>query len=342
MATGMAAVIGETLMDVIRRPGEPASEHPGGSPLNVAVGLGRLGHPSMLVTWMAEDDHGQVIKQHLDESGVTLAPGATQAERTSTANIVMHEDGKLDYSFDLLWALPPMPEDFQPLVVHAASLGAIHQPGADDVFALISRSREHATITYDPNIRPDIMKSPERVRPLVERLVNAADVTKVSAEDLEWLYPDRNPESVAAEWANGGSLVVLTKGERGSATFRMVDGARRCLRVLPGYCSSFVDAVGAGDSFMSGLIHALWEHGLLGADKRPQLAAIDDETLLDSLCMASTIAAITVSRLGADPPWLCDLGDHRAVAGLDPESVPAIQIPPDLFSVGSRANAGSV
>jgi fructokinase len=328
----MAAVIGETLMDVIRRPGEPASDHPGGSPLNVAVGLGRLGHPSTLVTWLADDSYGRVIKDHLDSSGVTLAPGATNAPRTSTANILMHQDGKLDYTFDLLWSLPPVPEDFLPLVVHTASIGAIYQPGADDVFSLVSRSRAHATITYDPNIRPDIMKNPDCVRPLVERLVGASDLTKVSAEDLEWLYPGRNPEHVAAEWAARGPIVVLTKGERGSATFRTVDGEVKCLRVLPGYCSSFVDAVGAGDSFMAGLIHALWQHGLLGADQRPNLVAIDDETLLDSLCMASTIAAITVSRLGADPPWLCDLGDHRAVAGLAPDSVPPIQIPKELFS----------
>lgn len=323
----MAAVIGETLMDVIHHPGEPASERPGGSPLNVAVGLGRLGHPSTLVTWLADDDYGRAIKKHLDQSGVALAPGATQALRTSTANIVMAEDGSLDYSFDLLWTVPPMPAAFTPLVVHVASIGAIYEPGADEVFSLVSGARKHATITYDPNIRPDIMQSPERTRPLVERLVEVSDLTKVSAEDLEWLYPGQNPELTASEWAAAGPIVVLTKGERGSATFRRANGAGRCLRVLPGYCSSFVDAVGAGDSFMAGLIHALWQLELLGANHRTQLAAIEDEALIDSLCMASTIAAITVSRLGADPPWLCELGDHRAVAGLDPEGMPPIQFP---------------
>lgn len=337
----MAAVIGETLMDVIRHPGEPPLQHPGGSPLNAAVGLGRLGHPSMLVTWLADDDHGRVIKEHLDRSGVTLAPGAMAAERTSIADIVMDEAGGLDYSFDLLWQVPEVPQDFRPLVAHAASMGAILEPGADDVFALLSRFREHATITYDPNIRPDVMRSPERVRPLIERLVGISDLTKVSAEDLEWLYPGQNPEFAASEWASLGPIVVLTKGDRGSASFRTVAGDSRCLRVLPGYCPSFVDAVGAGDSFMSGLIHALWEQDLLGAEHRADLAAIPDETLVESLCTASNIAAITVSRLGADPPWLCELGDYAAVARLDPMSMPPVQFPPNPFAPKVAAGQGT-
>src|SRR5450756_215294 len=213
MATDMAAVIGETLMDVIRHPGKPPVEHPGGSPLNVAVGLGRLGHRSLLVTWLADDDRGRTIKEHLDRSGVTLVPGAMGAERTSTANIVMGEGGDLDYAFDVLWQVPAVPADFTPLVVHAASIGAVYEPGADEVYSFICKSREHATITYDPNIRPDAMRRPANVRHLVERLVAASDVTKVSAEDLDWLYPGRNPETVAAEWASGGALVILTKGE---------------------------------------------------------------------------------------------------------------------------------
>lgn len=310
MATELAAVVGETLMDVIRHPGEAPIEHPGGSPLNVAVGLGRLGHPSMLVTWMGDDERGRTIREHLNRSGVTLVPGATGAARTSTANITMDEQGELDYSFDMLWHVPPVPAGIRPHVVHAASIGAVYEPGAEEVYSFVEASRDHATITYDPNIRPHAMGRPEDVRHLVERLVAVSDVTKVSAEDLGWLYPARNPEKVAAEWAGHGGLVVLTKGDRGSAAFRERAGRSRSLRVLPGYCETFVDAVGAGDSFMAGLIHALWRKGVLGAERRREMLDLDDSDVVDALCVASSISAITVQRPGADPPWLSEVDDR--------------------------------
>ena len=60
----LVTVIGESLVDIIEDPrqGSTASQmHPGGSPLNVAVGCSRLGLQTKLVTHFAEDPYGQLI-----------------------------------------------------------------------------------------------------------------------------------------------------------------------------------------------------------------------------------------------------------------------------------------
>jgi fructokinase len=63
-----------------------------------------------------------------------------------------------------------------------------------------------------------------------------------------------------------------------------------------------VDTVGAGDAFMTGLIDALWSLGLLGAERRPQLARIGVETLIAVVQTAALSSALTVARAGADLP----------------------------------------
>jgi fructokinase len=63
-----------------------------------------------------------------------------------------------------------------------------------------------------------------------------------------------------------------------------------------------VDTVGAGDAFMTGLIDALWSLGVLGAERRPQLARIGVDALTTVVQTAALCSALTVARAGADLP----------------------------------------
>src|SRR5665811_1078596 len=72
-----ALVIGETLIDIVRRADGAVSEHPGGSPANVALGLGRLGRGVDLLTWFGRDAHGRLLTEHLAASGVVIAVSYT-------------------------------------------------------------------------------------------------------------------------------------------------------------------------------------------------------------------------------------------------------------------------
>lgn len=305
--TGTALVVGEALVDVVRRIDGTVDTHPGGSPANVAIGLGRLGRDVELLTWLGADAHGAQVRAHLEGSGVRLAPGSESAPSTSVATATLDETGAATYDFDLTWEIAadaaPVP---LPVVVHTGSIAAVLEPGGAAVAALLENARAHATITYDPNARPALMGEPARARSAVERIVAISDVVKVSDEDIAWLSGGAEVDAIARQWAGSGpAIVVVTRGGDGATAF-LSDGREMSVdapRV------TVADTVGAGDSFMGGLIDGLWGAGLLGAPRREALRAVDDATVTSMLDRCARIGAITVSRPGANPPSSAELGE---------------------------------
>lgn len=301
---GSALVIGEALIDVVVD-GSSVAEHPGGSPMNVAIGLARLGRRVELATWYGTDEHGGAIDAHLERDGVIVQEQSRQAVRTATATATLAADGQATYSFDLEWALPRAALTQDHVVVHSGSIASVLAPGRDAVLAALGAAGHRATVTYDPNIRPDLLGDPARGRRLVEECVRLADVVKASDEDLAWLGEGADPEEVQRGWLSlGPRIVVMTRGGQGVVAMTS-DGLE--VRV-PAAHVNVVDTVGAGDSFMSGLIDGLWSAGLLGAEHRDELGRIDGATLRAVLERCTRIAGITVSRAGANPPTLAELG----------------------------------
>lgn len=295
--------VGESLTDIVVRPGQEPQEYPGGSPLNVAVALARLGHPSHLLTRIGDDVRGRVIKDHVEASHVRLTPGSIDTRPTSTARAVIGASGAAEYTFDLQW--DPDPRDLPPRVsaVHTSSIAAVLQPGASVVQKVLDSYRDQATLSYDPNARPDLMGDPAQVRPIVEDLIRRCDVVKSSDEDIAWLYQSEDLEDIAASWRDlGPSVVAMTRGEHGAVGF----GPNGRLDIAP-VRVEVADTVGAGDTYSAGILWALAEEDLLGAEKREALRAIPEETLRSVLERAAAIAAVTVSRAGANPPWRSEL-----------------------------------
>lgn len=301
-----ALVIGEALIDIVHRGGLVA-EHPGGSPMNVAIGLARLGRDVELATWYGRDARGDAIEAHLAADRVGLAETARQAPHTSTATATLADDGQASYVFDLDWSLPRIDPPADCPVLHTGSLGAAIEPGCGVVRDAVVAARPVSTITYDPNVRPDLQPDPVAARAMVEGFVRLADVVKASDEDLVYLGEGADPEEVLAGWADmGPKLLVMTRGGDGVIA-RTASG----LEVhLPSRKVSVSDTVGAGDSFMSGLIDGLWSAGLLGAENRDALGRITAARLEAILDRCAAIAGITVSRDGANPPTLAELEAH--------------------------------
>ena len=286
-------VIGESLIDIVG-----TDEHVGGSPLNVAVGLGRLGRDVDFLTYIADDSYGRRISDYVEAAGVQLLSDSRTAERTSTARSTIAEDGSADYAFDLDWRLSGTPPVTPPLFVHTGSIAAVQDPGCLAVAALIDTYRVSATVTFDPNVRPSLIADREQAVARIEHLVERSDIVKVSEEDLRWIDPDRSPEQIARTWlALGPALAVVTMADRGAVAFCAAGAAR-----VPTRAVHVVDTVGAGDSFMVGLLDALWGSGLLGGDRRTELRGIAVDTLTAALEAASLSAALTVARAGADLP----------------------------------------
>lgn len=301
--TARILIAGEALTDIVVDADGGRREHPGGSPLNVAVALSRLGHDAHLLTAIGDDARGDAIRAHLDESGVQLTPASVRPGRTSTAEAVLDAHGAATYTFDLTWdpdtaGLPEAPD-----AVHTSSIAAVLDPGATTLSALLRSARESSTISYDPNARPTLMGAPEDVRARIEENIALSDVVKASDEDVAWLYGTEDVEDVAASWRDlGPSLTVLTRGGDGAVAF----SASGRVQVAPVQVE-VVDTVGAGDTFSAGILDALAAKGLLGADRREMLAAIPSDDLATVLRRAAALSAITVSRAGANPPWSHEL-----------------------------------
>jgi fructokinase len=293
-----ALVIGEALIDIVERDGNVTGEYVGGSPLNVAVGLGRLGRPVDFLTHIAADSRGLRIREYVEASGVQLVSGSLSAERTPTARAMLDPAGRATYTFDIDWRLSGTPEAGPPAVLHTGSIATVLEPGCLATSALVETYRPSATITFDPNIRPALIGDADAARSRIDRLLERADVVKVSDEDLRWLEPERPPEEVAAAWLEAGpSVVVVTEGAEGAVAMCRAGKVR-----VPAGNVQVVDTVGAGDAFMTGLIDALWSLDLLGAGRRAQLHAIDTDALTTAVRTATLTAAVTVTRAGADLP----------------------------------------
>jgi fructokinase len=296
--TSRALVIGEALIDIVERDGQVAAEHVGGSPLNVAVGLGRLDRDVDFLTHIADDERGRRIVDYLEASGVRLVPGSTTAARTPTAAAKIDETGSATYTFDIDWQLAGTPEVSPPLVAHTGSIAGFLDPGCLATAALVDAYRVDATITFDPNVRPALIDDREQAIGRIDRLIEKADVVKASDEDLRWIDPTRTPEQIASVWRSlGPSIVAVTMGGQGAFAICAAGTVHVAARPV-----QVIDTVGAGDSFMTGLIDALWSLDLLGGDRRADLARIDVDTLEDVLSAATLASAVTVARAGADLP----------------------------------------
>ncbi len=70
----------------------------GGSCLNIAVGLARLGAPHRIVGGISTDLFGRMVARHAQDSGVDLR-FATRSDMQTTLAFVRHVDGEPQYAF---------------------------------------------------------------------------------------------------------------------------------------------------------------------------------------------------------------------------------------------------
>lgn len=297
-------VVGEALVDIVVS-SRCTVEHPGGSPANVAYGLGRLGAATALLTSIGDDHHGAAIEKHLRSAGVELLPGSKGPGRTATATATLASDGSAHYDFDIRWDLPRIAPVTLPKILHTGSIATFLAPGAAAVRELLEQSHRRCMVTYDPNIRPALLGSHFEAKTIFEELVPYTDVVKLSDEDARWLYPRLSLDDISQLILDlGAGLVAVTSGAEGSLL--TTAGAQVA---VPPVAAEVADTIGAGDSYMSALVYGLLMRGADG------LAP----SVLEPLGrMASRAAAITVSRPGANPPTAeelrAGLPAHQTVA----------------------------
>ena len=302
---------GEALIDMLPRDtaaGEPAfAPYAGGAVFNTAIALGRLGAPSGFFTGLSTDLFGQSLDQTLAASDVDTALCARSARPTTLA-FVRLVNGQATYAFydentagRLLSVedLPDLPASIDTLFFGGISL--VNDPAATAYETLQARANAAGRVTMiDPNVRPGFIQDAEAYRARIDRMITAADIVKLSDEDLHWLYGDGHPDDLArAILAKGPRVVFITEGAKGA---RAVTATQD--RFIAATKVTVADTVGAGDTFNAGVLAALHLHGSL---TKAGVAALPDSTLDAALTLGTRAAAITVSRPGANPPWAREL-----------------------------------
>jgi len=287
-ASSQVYVVGEALIDIVHLDGGK-SEHPGGSPTNVAYGLGLLGVDTTLLSHFGNDDRGRVLVRHVESAGVRIAPESLSADRTSTAAAEIDDSGSARYVFDIDWSLPESVIVPPVSIIHTGSIATFLEPGASAVRRLLAAASGAALITYDPNIRPALVGEHSSAVATFEATARLSTVVKLSDEDAYWLYPEEKIEDTLNRILKlGPVLAVATRGGNGSLLFT------HDVRVeLPSARVNVVDTIGAGDTYMASLIDSL-----LHLDPA-QLNSADLRTMGER---ASVAAGITVSRPGAALP----------------------------------------
>jgi fructokinase len=151
-------------------------------------------------------------------------------------------------------------------------------------------------ISFDPNVRPTLIKDRDAYLARMERMIGMSDIVKLSDDDLAWLAPDGHFEAIAADWLDkGAQLIILTRGAEGATVVSRDHSA-----TIPGVDVEVVDTIGAGDTFSAATLARLDADGLLD---KAAIARLDADQLGAILAHAAAAAAITASRPGADPPW---------------------------------------
>ncbi len=311
----MITVCGEAVADLVAQEDGVYRAFPGGSPANVAVALARLGEETSFAGRLSADVFGRAMRKHLENNGVDSRHLVPATQPSTLAVVSFDTERRATYDFwtegtaDWRWNPTDLSVHPAPGVVafHTGSLASWTPPGDAallDVFARV-RSTGTCTLSYDPNVRPRLLGDVDSARDRIEAMVSLAHVVKVSDEDLAWLFPGEDAVELARRWVGlGPELVVVTLGPRGAmAARRDSDSPLQ----EPSPAVSLVDTIGAGDSFMAALLHALRRAGALGNDPTDRLAAISQTAMGEILRTAAAAAALTCTRGGCDPPTRAEL-----------------------------------
>lgn len=274
----------------------------GGSCLNIAVGVARLGIPTGFVGGISTDLFGRMIADHAAASNVDLRH-ATRSDHQTTLAFVRLIAGESQYAFydtetaSANWTYRRGSIPFDAIdAVHIGSTTLVHDRGAAEAGALIADAKATATISFDPNCRPNLVHDQPAYRARMGAFAANADIVRMSDVDFEYLFGEEDfAASAAALLARGASLIVITRGTNGALAWHRTAGAIE----VGAPAVDVVDTIGAGDSFQAALLFALHQ---LKRIERARLQTVGADDLRRALSFACKCAALTCTRAGADPP----------------------------------------
>ena len=255
-------VLGDAVIDLVPENANCYLKCPGGAPANVAVGIARLGGDSAFIGRVGQDGFGAFLQQVLSDEGVDIGHMRPDPEHhTSTVVVDLDLQGERSFTFmvqpsaDLFLQPDDLPDFQRGEWLHLCSIALSQEPSRSAAFAAMERIRAAGgRVSFDPNIREEVWRQPEALRPCLQKALLLADVVKLSREELAFISHLDDLEN-AIRWMMQTYPLRLLLVTLGGDGVYVHDGQRlrhfRAAPVVP------VDTTGAGDAFVAGLLAAL-------------------------------------------------------------------------------------
>ncbi len=275
----------------------------GGAPANVTVGVARLGGRSALVGVTGADEFGHFLRQGLAAEGVDVRHlRQTDEGRTGLGFVSLTKTGERSFVFYRTRAAETFlgPTDTQAAeraidqaaVLHVGTNSLLRPQARRAVLEAVQRRLQRGALTStDPNLRLHLWPKPQILRGLLDRLLPACAIVKLSEEEIEFVCDTTRPDAALARLeAKGVPLAVVTLGAKG-ALLRFKGST---LRVTAPRVA-VKDTTGAGDGFMAGLLYGLTRQ----VRSRAGLLTLDAAWVEASARLGCAVGARVVTKLGA-------------------------------------------
>ena len=255
--------IGETVFDIIFKNGKAINSTPGGSMLNTAVSLGRLGLDVYFISEYGKDSVGEIVDGFLRANGVKTEYVCRFDDYPSSLALAFLDDNNnAEYSF--YKNLPEKRLDISFPELSAADIiiyGSFYGIEPDiyarlQPFLEIARQKD-ALVIYDPNFRKAHLSGIEKYRPIMMANFAHADIVKGSDEDFEYIFGARTAKESWKSISGLCDTLIYTANKNNVELFMPdVHDSYPVPPIAP------VSTIGAGDTFNAGVIYGLIKNGV--------------------------------------------------------------------------------
>jgi fructokinase len=280
--------IGETVLDIIFKSGQPQAAKAGGSVLNSVVSMGRMELPVSFISEYGLDDVGELIDNFLKNNGVNTS-FVHRFDKGSTALALAFLDEKNDAHYTFYKDFPGkrLDIDFPVIekndIVQCGSFYAIWPEIREKFKKFIHSAKENgALILYDPNFRQTHLSELDVLRPLIIENMQMTSLLRGSDEDFKNIFAANNADEAWEVVKKYCKCLVYTANIEG-----VYVRTPSCSGKFPVQKITPVSTIGAGDNFNAGMITAIYRNNI----KMDQLEKLTEKEW--SKVIASAVAFAT-------------------------------------------------
>jgi fructokinase len=259
--------IGETVLDIVFKNFQPVTAKAGGSMLNTAVSLGRIGLPVHFISEYGTDTVGEMIDGFLKSNRIDTSFVYHYCDgKSALALAFLDEKNNADYSF--YKAYPPKRLDItfpeinpDDIIMFGSFYGVTHE--IRDVlrdFLLYAQER-NAIIIYDPNFRKSHLFELDLLRPAIIENMSMASIVRCSDEDLELIFNVKDAVSAYEKVRPLCPNLIYTSSSK--AVYLRTSSLNE---IFPVQKIEPVSTIGAGDNFNAGMVFGLFHHQIKKKD----------------------------------------------------------------------------